>query len=39
MNIKIIHILNIYFYDKEKLKNLDIKAVQCFTFFCYVFID
>lgn len=37
---KIVYILNIYFYDKEKLNNLDIIIVLCFyIFLLYIFID
>lgn len=37
---KIVYILNIYFYDKEKLNDLDIIIVLCFyIFLLYIFID
>lgn len=37
---KIVYILNIYFYDKEKLNNLEIIIVLCFyIFLLYIFID
>lgn len=37
---KIVYILNIYFYDKEKLNNFDIIIVLCFyIFLLYIFID
>lgn len=34
---KIVYILNIYFYDKEKLNNLDIIIVLCFYIFLLCF--
>lgn len=37
---KIVYILNIYFYDKEKLNNFNIIIVLCFyIFLLYIFID
>lgn len=30
---KIVHVLNIYFYDKEKLNDLDTITVPCFYIF------
>lgn len=34
---KIVYILNIYFYDKEKLNDLDIIIVLCFYIFLLCF--
>lgn len=34
---KIVYILNIYFYDKEKLNDLDIIIVLCFYIFLLYF--
>lgn len=34
---KIVYILNIYFYDKEKLNNFDIIIVLCFYIFLLYF--
>lgn len=34
---KIVYILNIYFYDKEKLNNFDIIIVLCFYIFMLCF--
>lgn len=34
---KIVYILNIYFYDKEKLNNFDIIIVLCFYIFLLCF--
>lgn len=34
---KIVYVLNIYFYDKEKLNDLDIIIVLCFYIFLLYF--